>query len=268
MTKYNYHTHTTFCDGSAPAEALVQEALEKGFSVLGFSGHSPLDAGEDWYMTETGAGEYRREIAALKEKYRGRIEILCGVEQDFFSEPPAEDYDFVIGSVHAVCKNGRRYSVDESPQATERALREAYGGSFDALAEDYFALVAQVCQKTRCDIIGHIDLVSKFCELGPYGESERYLRCAEAAVQALLPYDRPFEINTGAMARGYRTAPYPSPAIMEMIRRGGGSLIYSSDCHSLGYLDFGFEQALSYARAAGFSSLRRLDCDLPLPLDP
>ena len=260
MIKHNYHTHTDYCDGSARPEELVREALEKGFSCIGFSGHSHLPMGEDWCMSVKGTQDYKREIAALKEKYRGRIEILCGVEQDIFSDLPPEGYDFVIGSVHYVRKNGKYYSVDESAQATERAVREAYGGSFDAFAADYFALEAQVCRVTGCDIIGHFDLPSKFIDtLGPC-ESEEYLRCARAAVSALIPYGKPFEINTGAMARGYRKTPYPSPAILRMIHSEGGSVLYSSDCHKAGQLDYGYDDALKCAEDAGFTSMRLLPC--------
>ena len=35
----NLHTHTTFCDGNNTAEDIVQKALYKGFSSIGFSGH-------------------------------------------------------------------------------------------------------------------------------------------------------------------------------------------------------------------------------------
>lgn len=38
----------------------------------------------DWCMTEDGAALYRAEIARLREKYRDKIRIYCGVEQDYF----------------------------------------------------------------------------------------------------------------------------------------------------------------------------------------
>lgn len=34
---YNFHTHTQFCDGHAPMEEFVVEAITQGFSHLGFS---------------------------------------------------------------------------------------------------------------------------------------------------------------------------------------------------------------------------------------
>ena len=37
MIKTNYHTHTTYCDGVNTAEEMIQTAIEKHFSILGFS---------------------------------------------------------------------------------------------------------------------------------------------------------------------------------------------------------------------------------------
>ena len=37
---YNYHTHTTYCDGKNTAEEMVQQAISLGISQIGFSGHS------------------------------------------------------------------------------------------------------------------------------------------------------------------------------------------------------------------------------------
>ena len=61
-----------------------------------------------------------------------------------------------------------------------------------------------------------------------------------------------FEINTGAMAKGYRTAPYPSEETLEVIREMGGQLIISSDCHRAEMLDHGFAEAEALALKMGF----------------
>ena len=43
--KINLHSHTTFCDGKNSAEEMVVSAIDHGFDVFGFSGHSytPFD---------------------------------------------------------------------------------------------------------------------------------------------------------------------------------------------------------------------------------
>ena len=55
--------------------------------------------------------------------------------------------------------------------------------------------------------------------------------------------DKPvFEINTGAISRGYRTTPYPSADQIAYIKSKGGVLILSSDSHAAGTICSGFEE--------------------------
>ena len=48
MLRANYHTHTTFCDGTSTAEEMVQQALDLGFVALGFSSHVDPGIPMDW----------------------------------------------------------------------------------------------------------------------------------------------------------------------------------------------------------------------------
>ena len=55
--------------------------------------------------------------------------------------------------------------------------------------------------------------------------------------------DKPvFEINTGAISKGYRTAPYPSADQIAYIKDKGGVLILSSDSHAAGTICYGFNE--------------------------
>lgn len=254
IEKVNYHTHTVFCDGKNTAEEMVLAAIEKGFSCLGFSGHSYTSFDESYCMSKEGTREYIKEIARLKKCYENQIKIYCGIEADFFSEVDKSDYDYLIGSVHYVLKNGKYYSVDSREELFVKAVNEAWNGDFYAFAEDYFALAQDVIEKTDADIIGHFDLVTKFNEGEKYfSESNpRYIAAADAALSKLLKSGRVFEINTGAMGRGYKKKPYPSFDIMRKIYEGGGKVIVSSDCHNKDYLDYGFDEAEKIMKEIGF----------------
>ena len=39
--RYNFHSHTEFCDGRAQMQAFAAKAVELGFRHYGFSPHSP-----------------------------------------------------------------------------------------------------------------------------------------------------------------------------------------------------------------------------------
>ena len=97
---------------------------------------------------------------------------------------------------------------------------------------------------TKCDIIGHFDLVSKFIEVDPAFDVKhpRYVKAWQQAADELLKTGKPFEMNTGAMSRGYRTEPYPAKDIRDYIRAHGGKLIMSSDAHAKENITYGFKE--------------------------
>lgn len=263
--KANLHTHTSFCDGKNSPEEMVRSAVEKGFDVLGFSGHSYTPFDETYCMSLENTRRYQEEVRRQAETYRDQIRIFCGIEQDIYSDQPTEPYDYVIGSVHAVYrKDGRRgryIYVDSDLAALKEAVSELYGGDYLALAEDYFSIVSQVVHKTGCQIVGHFDLLTKFNEQEHlFDESHpRYKEAVHQALSKLLQADPIFEISTGAMARGYRTSPYPSPSILRSIYQAGGRITINSDSHSASSLDFGFEAAREAARSCGFSVFWTMD---------
>ena len=247
----NYHTHSTFCDGKDTPEEMVLEAIKKGFTHLGFSGHSYLEFDSSYCMKPSAEPIYRKTVNELKEKYKNEIKIFCGIEQDYYAEK-AEGYDYILGSVHYVFKNGKHLCIDHSANMLKSHIDNEYSGDFDALAEDYFEVVSDIINKTNCDIIGHFDLISKYSEILGYGESEKFLYAAEKAIKKLVPFGCPFEINTGAIPRKARTIPYPSPEILKIIKSYDGKITFSSDCHDKNYLDCYFNEIYKMAVDLGF----------------
>ncbi len=122
-------------------------------------------------------------------------------------------------------------------------VRDFYDGDVYALCEQYFATVARVYEKTRCDIVGHFDLVTKFNEGNCRFDTThpRYRKAALAALDALESAPVLFEINTGAIARGYRTQAYPENWLLEEMIRRHLPLLLSSDCHDRRNLLCAFE---------------------------
>lgn len=267
MIYSDYHVHTVFCDGKDTPEQMVRMAMERKFLALGFSAHSRTEFDLAWCMKNVEG--YKQEIRRLAEKYMSYLDIYCGVEQDYWSEASTAGFDYVIGSVHYVQKDGTFYSVDESAEEQLGHIKDHWQGDYDAFAEDYFALVGDVAEKMAPDIIGHFDLVSKFSEANGFGQSNRYLDAAEKAIDRLIPYDIPFEINVGAIVRGLKTVAYPSRELLERIRAKGGRIVISGDCHSAQTLGYGLEEACRYAQSAGFTEHYVLQTDGgwdPVPL--
>ena len=238
MERKDLHVHTAFSDGKNTPEEMVLAAIDAGLDVIGFSDHSHTAFDESWCMSVEGTADYCTEIARLKAKYCGQITVLCGIEQDYYSELPAAGYDYVIGSVHYI-RAGKEYiPVDESAAILRDASERFFGGDIYALVEEYYRTAADVVRKTGANIIGHFDLICKFNEQTPLFDEQhpRYRAAWQAAADALLNTGVPFEINTGAIARGYKTVPYPSGEIQAYLRARDALFVLSSDSHDVGTL--------------------------------
>ena len=253
MIRENYHTHTKYCDGKNSPEEMVLKAIELGFNVIGFSGHGHTDIDESYCMSKENTKKYIEDITALKEKYKDKILVLCGIEQDIISNDDISEFDYSIGSTHYIIRDNKYYNVDGSREEFEFLVNSVFNGSVEEFAKEYFNNVSTVVEKTGCKIIGHFDLISKNFERFNITETEEYLLYAKNAVEKLIKYNVPFEINTGAIARGYRTTPYPSVNILKMINQAGGKIIFNSDCHNKEFLDCGFDKAVEIAKSAGFT---------------
>ena len=272
--KQNLHTHTTYCDGEDMPEAIVKEAIARGFDSIGFAGHGHAFFDEEYCMSTEGTKAYHDHLLSLKEKYRDQIKIYAGIEQDFFSDPVSYKWDFVIGSVHNLLVDGEIYALDLGRELIERVVSEHFGGDIYALIAEYYKLESRVVQVTGCDIIGHFDLITKYNEDGTLFDPNHpdYIQMWSRALDTIFlgadvgPFwtgaqrtgasssGAPiFEINTGAMTSGYRTVPYPSIDILRSIRARGGRILFSSDSHKKETLDNYFDAALDLAKEAGFT---------------
>lgn len=241
----DFHVHSQFSDGRNTAEEVVLAAIGRGLDAIGFSDHSytPMDA--PYSLQPDQAGAYQAEIARLKEKYKDQIEVYCGIEQDLCSEIPPEGYDYVIGSVHWIPAGDGVVAIDYSPERQHEGARKYFGGDYYALAEAYFAAVPEAVERSGADIVGHFDLISKFIEVDPalFDENHpRYIAAWQKAADRLLETGALFEINTGAISRGFRTSPYPAAPILAYLKEHGARFILSSDSHSAENIAYLFDE--------------------------
>lgn len=248
--------HTTFCDGADTVETIAAAAKAQGVKILGFSGHSFVAQVGEYGMNAAAEQAYVQAVAAAKARYDGEMEILCGLEQDLFSAPPAEPYDYIIGSVHCIPTPDGLCDVDNGAALQAQTVKRYFDGDFYRYAAAYFEQVASVRKKTACTIIGHFDLVAKYNESAHFFDEtdKRYLDAGKAAIAALCADGGAvFEINTGALPRGARKTPYPILPFLKEIKARGGKILFSADAHTADTLLFGGEDMVRLAQAAGFS---------------
>ena len=250
----NLHTHSTYCDGRDTPEEMIALALDKGFDSIGFSGHSYMHFSPDYSMSIEGTEDYKKEILALKEKYAGQIDVFLGLEFEMYSEVELSGYEYLIGSLHYFKIGDGYVGFDRKDDEVQRVINEHFGGDGLAFARKYYEKLCSLPSYGKFDILGHFDLITKNIEKARLFDvdSAEYKKMAASAIDALsgkIPF---FEVNTGAIARGYRTSPYPTLDLIKEFKSRGFGAVISSDCHDGRQLDCGFDSARELLIAGGF----------------
>ena len=252
MIRQNLHCHTRFDDGKDTPEAMVLAAMRAGLDSVGISLHCPIEGEESWCCKDGDEAAFIDEMRCLRERYAGRIEVWCGLEYDVDAQrrsvPP---YDYIIGACHIL--DG--FPIDFDPD-TAAHLIAWHGGELKA-ARFYYERMSSLADLPEVSIVGHFDLITKFNERAAlYDTTARdYRDAAFAAMEKLNAADKIFEINSGAISRGWRSSPYPSEELLRHLRSIGGRVLISSDAHSADSITCAFDQSEDLARACGFTEL-------------
>ena len=262
------HTQSTFCDGKNTMEEMALAAYKLGISSFGFSGHAyyPNDPSfpfEDFGIKPSSLPEYFATAKKIKEEYAGKMDVLCGIEIDEVTPPRYLDnnFEYVIGSSHAVkAKDGKFYVVDYSSQALSQSIEQGFNNDPMEFAREYYSQFYKFVQKIKPDIVGHIDLLCKFNSKGEFFnvQSNEYKTIALDALDEILKTDSVIEVNTGAISRGYTTAPYPDIFLLKRILEKNGRIIITTDTHCASTVDFYAKEAQELVKSIGFKSIWNL----------
>ncbi len=274
------HCHSTYCDGKNTLAEMATAAAAQGLKTLGFSGHSLSFEDTPYGMSAPEFAAYTAEIRALQTQWAGTLDVLYGIEWDYYStalhdpteddtfpnlvHAPNIDFDYWIGSVHCLRHptTGVYYTIDWHAEMLQRCIDEAFGGDALAMVEAYFATVGKMASH-RPTILGHFDLIKKLNQDASFFDENhpRYLAAALSALSAARQYGCVLEINTGGVFRGYRTDFYPGERMLAAWQKMGGRITITADAHSADSLRFAYKEAATAAKRAGFTSVLTLTKD-------
>ena len=251
--KTNFHMHTVWCDGKDTPRAMVESALAKGFSAIGFSSHASFPESVRGVLDPEKGADYAAEIRSLAREYADCIPVSLGVEADYIpgvTAPEPKRYaalglDYLIGSVHyVIAPDGVRVSVDDTPEKLAEGIAAQFGGSAEAFVRAYFRQQRDMVARFDFDIVGHLDLVRKFNAKHPYFDEgadwyrEELVRTADAVAAS----GKLVEVNTGAISRGWLDDAYPSKPFRDLLRARGVRFLLSSDAHAADAIDCAFDR--------------------------
>jgi histidinol-phosphatase (PHP family) len=254
----DYHLHTPLCQhATGPMEAYVERAIELGLREVGFSDHNPLPRGfsANVRMKESELEYYVRRVVDLQYQYRGKIDVLLGLELDYVQgledylaqQIAAYPWDYILGSVHYL-----------DPECRIGSWTKNYPGSIDEHYGRYFQLVRQLAQSGLCDIIAHIDVVKR-CGKMP---TEAGWAELDKTLQLIAGTGLCIEVNTS----GYRhpelandPQPYPGLPYVGTAVALGIPLTVNSDAHAPEQVGTKFAEMEGFLRKHQCRALARFD---------
>jgi histidinol-phosphatase (PHP family) len=232
---------------------MIETAIAKGFSTLGFSSHIMFPEEIDGItLTPRNIDTYVQTIRELALKYKDRIEILCGIEADYIKGVTTPDrsryskwnFDYIIGSIHFLAVGSERLCIDHTPEILVNDINRLFDGSAKDFIKAYFDAEREMIANYQFDIIGHPDLPRKFnSNFEIFDETESwYLEELEKTAEVISTSGKIVEINTGAISRGWMKTPYPSTDFLKRLNDLRVPLIISSDAHASSGLDCAFDK--------------------------
>lgn len=290
----NLHTHTNFSDGISPPEAYIEEAKRLGFSVLGFSDHSPVPFPNTFAIPEGGLGGYVEAIHKLASRpsavgslqsssiqhpasgiwhLASDIEILLGLEYDYIPGLTTplnrlrEDYlfDYIIGSIHLVRdKRPDLLWFIDGPQLKtfDKGLREVFGGDSKKAVTAYWRQLQEMVIREGPDIIGHLDKIKMHNHDRYFREDEPwYLALAEETLELIREKNAVIEVNTRGIYKQRSESLFPGPELLKRIHARNIPITLTSDAHQPDELSLFFPAAKQLLKEIGFKSLWFLTTD-------
>ncbi len=243
LYNHNFHTHTQYCDGSAAPEAYITAALDAGLASLGFSGHAPVPFDNGFSIRgQDDLRAYCSEIAFLREKYQGLINVFLALEADYipgvtrdfsgFSEDCTLDY--VIGSVHLVRNpEGELWFIDgpeRGPWTT--GLEMLFGGNIREGVGSYFRQISQMIETQHPDVLGHLDKI-KMHNRGEYFSEDEAWYLAMVRESLLLARENNciVEVNTRGLYKKRCNDFFPGTGILRQMSELNIPVCISTDAH-------------------------------------
>ncbi len=220
----NYHTHTYRCGHAEGNEReYAEEAFKAGLHTLGISDHTPYDffdigpQNRPMRMMPEELPGYADSVRALREEYRGRMDILLGVEAEYYPKYfprllellRLNGIQYIILGQHFLGNEvGDRYCG--MPCSEETALERYVSQSIEALETGLFTYFA------------HPDLFHFT------GDEAAYEREMGKLCRAAKRTETPLEINLLGLREGRH---YPDERFWRIAAREGNAVILGCDAH-------------------------------------
>ena|SRR5574344_670095 len=267
MNLTNYHSHCSFCDGRAPFEEFVKEAIRQGFYSYGVSSHAPLPFPTQWTMEWEQMEAYLDEFKNLRSKYADEIELYVGLEIDYLNEesnPSVARFtelplDYRIGSVHLLYDAaGEVVDIDCSPAVFKERVDRHFNGDVLRVVRMYFDRLFRMVELGGFDILGHADKMHYNASYYHPGLLDEPWYEALMKDYFSLVASRGYLVEINTKAYDSLGTFYPNSRYWELMKEYQIKILVNSDAHYPERINAGRMEALRLLQAKGFATVAEL----------
>lgn len=267
MNLTNYHSHCSFCDGRAPFEEFVKEAISQGFYSYGVSSHAPLPFPTRWTMEWEQMEAYLDEFKNLRSKYADEIELYVGLEIDYLNEesnPSVARFtelplDYRIGSVHLLYDAaGEVVDIDCSPAVFKERVDRHFNGDVLRVIRMYFDRLFRMVELGGFDILGHADKMHYNASYYHPGLLDEPWYEALMKDYFSLVASRGYLVEINTKAYDSLGTFYPNSRYWELMKEYQIKVLVNSDAHYPERINAGRMEALRLLQAKGFAAVAEL----------
>jgi histidinol-phosphatase (PHP family) len=267
MNLTNYHSHCSFCDGRAPFEEFVKEAITQGFYSYGVSSHAPLPFPTQWTMEWGQMEAYLDEFKNLRSKYADEIELYVGLEIDYLNEesnPSVASFtelplDYRIGSVHLLYDAaGEVVDIDCSPAVFKERVDRHFNGDVLRVVRMYFDRLFRMVELGGFDILGHADKMHYNASCYHPGLLDEPWYEALMKDYFSLVASRGYLVEINTKAYDSLGTFYPNSRYWELMKEYQIKVLVNSDAHYPERINAGRMEALRLLQAKGFATVAEL----------
>ena len=267
MNLTNYHSHCSFCDGRAPLEEFVKEAIRQGFYSYGVSSHAPLPFPTRWTMEWEQMEAYLDEFKNLRSKYADEIELYVGLEIDYLNEesnPSVARFtelplDYRIGSVHLLYDAaGEVVDIDCSPAVFKERVDRHFNGDVLGVVRMYFDRLFRMVELGGFDVLGHADKMHYNASCYHPGLLDEPWYEALMKDYFSLVASRGYLVEINTKAYDSLGTFYPNSRYWELMKEYQIKVLVNSDAHYPERINAGRMEALRLLQAKGFATVAEL----------
>ncbi|MEG0291479.1 MAG: histidinol-phosphatase HisJ family protein [Anaerovoracaceae bacterium] len=243
---FDYHTHSIYSfdvdkTNGATIDEMCQQAIKIGLKGIAITDHYEIVRDEDLLIQRAkmtfDLKEQGDEIFLAKQKYRGSLQVLRGIELG----SPAHDmdktkgilsensFDFIVVSCHRIREHNDFYFVDFEKES-DASLKELWSKYLVELKEQIALGIG--------DSIAHITYPYRYFQKNNRHHvldmENKYREYFAEILKLMIKKEIALEINTSGLRQGLGDT-LPNQYIVDFYRElGGTKVIFGSDAHTKG----------------------------------